>query len=191
MILYGILAHLRWTTYNERMPCFFVLLILCLALGGCCSSGSGREAPQISIENQDLTGVGEDTQELDELEELSSEVPEDEVSSYTMTTDEKFEQFRLKLEYSQDVDLVHYARDLYNQLPLNDKKRRLELSFFLSRAYKKRGEMDEASQYSKEFESLIKANTGGKAFREHQQMKKSTEKMSRQWEEEQSFESQE
>lgn len=190
-MLYGILAHLRWTTYNEPMPYLFLILILGLSLGGCCSDRSSPGTSQVSTDSQDFTEVEEESEELDEFEDLSVDVSEDEASSYSMTIDEKFEQFREKLEYTQDVDLVHYARDLYNQLPLNDTKKRLELSFFLSQAYKKRGEMDEASQYSKEFESMIKANTGGKAFREHQQMKKSTEIMSRQWEEEQSFESQE
>ena len=132
-------------------------------MSGCCNKESSRANPPgfppTSSQSYQETGESQKASTIESAEEI--------IPSSVRSFDERWEDFRSRLKFSQPTDLVFYAEGLFDEAPRDDRKRRMELAFFLLETYQKRGDRQKAREYSKEYENLLQATMGGVDFRKH------------------------
>ena len=125
---------------------------------------------------------------LEEFEEQENQIESvekiDEDGYLPMTFDDKWEDFKSRSKYKDMTDLVHQAQDLYDQVPPKAMDKKIKLSFFLSQAYKKKGNMDKAREYSEAFMKFSKTMMGGRNFQGHNNFRNDLKEFKARWKEE-------
>ena len=140
------------------------LIVIVVILSGCCSQEKSTLKPSV-IEGVKIS-------DLDPIEDINepteSEIVLLETDEYTpRTIEEKWLDFKKRSKFSKPENLLYFAEDLYDALEPRDNKRRLELSFFISQIYRKKGNQEKAKLYSEYFLNHLKSQQGGAAFKAH------------------------
>ena len=140
------------------------LIVIVVILSGCCSQEKSTLQPSV-IEGVKIT-------DLDSIEDITepakSEIEVLETDEYTpRTIEEKWLDFKKRSKFSKPENLLYFAEDLYDALEPRDNKRRMELSFFISQIYRKKGNQEKAKLYSEYFLNHLKSQQGGAAFKAH------------------------
>ena len=78
----------------------------------------------------------------------------------------KVARLQKRSKFSKPENLLYLVEDLYDIEP-RDNKRRMELSFFISQIYRKKGNKEKAKLYSEYFLNHLKSQQGGAAFKAH------------------------
>lgn len=150
-----------------------ILVVLCLA--GCCTKEPSPPLKQ-------AIPVAEE-ESLDDPEPSIDEIFEEEESSSTVRSfEQRWEDFRKRLKYSKGTDLIFYAEELYDEVPREDRKRRMELSFFLLEHYQKKGNRQKAKEYTQVYRKLLQATMGGVEFQNHAKEKTGSQWAGEKWE---------
>lgn len=165
--------------YNtKRMYLLSLLVVFSLFLGGCCEK---RPRPPLPSE---LVMETVDEQELLEDDSVPAyQLTSDQEPYQVMTFDERWSEFQRRLKNKSDVDLVYDAERLFAFAPKNERKKRMELSFFLQTAHNKRGDKEKAAEYAAIYQKLIKDTIQGVEFRKHSSMKKMVGGFGEKWKE--------
>lgn len=139
------------------------LLSVLLCLGGCCNRDlkTGNSHLHQSTNLQSAGSVDE------QVESTTTQKAQAEGPSSVRSFEERWEDFKSRLKFTPPTDLVYFAEGLFDEAPREDRKRRMELAFFLLEVYQKRGDHQKAREYSKEYENLLQATMGGIDFRKH------------------------
>ena len=158
-----------------------VLVLAAFCLQGCCTNPPPPQRESITPTSESIS---------EEIEPPAK--PADQKSlepSYVRTFGEKWEDFRRRLKYREDIDLIFYAEELFDEVPRKDHRRKLELAFFLLETHQKKGNLQKAKEYSQHYKKLLQAAMGGTEYQSYSRQKAGTERAAPKWEEESAEES--
>jgi len=150
-----------------------ILLAISLILCGCCVKE--RTLTHVPVSENFQSESPELPETLESLEQENKSVMD---SEYTpLSLEQKWEDFRKRSSISQPEDLLYYAEELYDAMGPDDVIRRMELAFFISQVYRRKGNTDKAKIFSQHYLDHLQVQKGGKSFKSHQSNKYAVQKI--------------
>lgn len=141
-----------------------ILLAISLVLSGCCvkqrTLSENATAANFQGESSEMPEIFESTEAESNASEDSEYMP--------LSLEQKWQDFRKRSSISRPEDLLYYAEELYDSMGSHDVIRRMELAFFISQVYKRKGNTDKAKIFSQHYLEHLQAQKGGKSFKSHQ-----------------------